>query len=58
MVAVAVQQNLHSPKFIVEPENDTVDGRNPANQLRQVKPVVNNETFTISSGAGFLNHQQ
>ena len=27
---VAVQQNPHSPKFIVEPENDTVDGRNPA----------------------------
>ena len=33
--------------------------RNPkANHLRCIKPVVNNGIFTISAGAGFLNHQQ
>ena len=34
------QQKPHSPKFIVEPENDTVDGRNPA-------PVETGRTITM-----------
>ncbi len=39
--------------------NHTVDGNNPANQLKLVVyPIIYKVFFYISAGAGFLNHQQ
>ena len=43
---------------LVSTELYTVDGRNPANQLRLVAFPIIYKVLYIPGGAGFLNHQQ
>jgi len=48
-----------SLKWVSSGVNTTVDGRNPANQLRLVDyPIIYEVSYIPGGSAGFLNHQQ